>query len=133
MSTFSIHHGIGVFDFIDDKQCFTLQHCPKTHSIKCYICVRKEEVNNINAYVQRREFLKILDKVVHSVHERCISKAKKPIAYIECPLQHYEECGLHLRYNKIKPNVYCNKVYPKQPVPMEAYNLLLPMDQLGEY
>ena len=129
----SIHHGIGVFDFIDDKQCFTLQHCPKTHSIKCYICVHKEEVNNKSLYEQRCKLLQVLDKMVHSVHKRCISKAKKPIAYMECPLQHDDECGLHLLLHKIKPNMYCNKVYPKQLVPKETYNLLLPTEQLGEY
>ena len=130
---FSIHHGIGVFDFINDKQCFTLQHCPKTHSIKCYICVHEGEVNNAKLHEQRWKLLQMLDTMIHSVHKCCISTAQKPIAYIECPLQHDEEYGLHLRLRKIKLNMYCNKVYPKQLVPKETYNLLLPMDQLGKY
>ena len=128
-----MHHGIGVFDFINDKQCFTLQHCPKTHSIKCYICVNQGEVNDTTLNEQRWKLLHTLNTMIHSVHERCISTAQKPIAYIECPLQHDEECGLHLRLEKIKPNMYCNKVYPKQLVPKETYNLLLPVDQLGKY
>ena len=122
-----------MFDFIDNKQYFTLQHCPKTHSIKCYISVHKDEVKNESLYKQRWNLLQMLDKMVHSVHKRFISTAKNPIAYIECPLQHNEESGFHLHLDKIKPNMYCNKVYPKQLVPKETYNLLLPMDQLGEY
>ena len=122
-----------MFDFIDDKQCFTLQHCPKTHSIKCYICVHKCEVNNATLNEQRWKLLHSLEEMVYSVHEQCISTAKKPIAYIECTLQHDEDCGLHVRLHSIRQNMYCNSVHPKQLVPKEDYNLLLPMDQLGEY
>lgn len=71
---------------------------------------------------------------IYFVHKR-ISKAQKPIAYMECPLQHNEEFGPHLRLDKVKPNMYCKMVHPKELaiVPKEAYNLLLPTDQLSEY
>ena len=129
---FSVYHGIGVFDFSNEKQCFALQHCPRTHSIKCHICVHTQEVNNANLSVQRLELLNELRKLINLVHERCISKAQKPIAYVECPLQHDENCGPHLSLDKIKLNMYCTKVYPKKKVPEEAYNLVLPPDHPGE-
>ena len=129
---FSIHHRIGIFDFTNNKQCFTLQHCPKTHSIKCYICVHKEEVSNTTLNEQRWKLLDNLEAMIHFVHRRYISTTQKPIAYIKCPLRQCKE--LHLRLHDIKPNMYCDKVHPKKPVPKKAYDLLLlPMDQLGKY
>ena len=117
---------------MDDKQCFTLQRCPKTHSIKCMlICVQSKEVNNTTK--QQRKLLRKLKAMIHSVHKRYISTTRKPIAYIECPLQLDKEYGLHHRLDEIKQNMYCDKAYPKLLVPKKAYNLLLPMDQHGEY
>ena len=78
--------------------------------------------------VQRSELFNELGELINLVHNRCISKAQKPIAYVECPLQHDEKCGPHLSLDKIKPNMYCTKVYPKREVPKQAYNLVLPLD-----
>ena len=133
MHIFSVHRGIGVFDFSNEKQCFALQHCPKSHSIKCHICVHTQEVNDASLSVQRLELVNELGKLIDLVHKRCISKSQKPIAYLECPLQHDEMCGPHLSLDKIKPNMYCTKDYPKRKVPEEAYNLVLPLDHPGKY
>lgn len=91
-------------------------------------------VNDTSLIEERLKLLDELEKIINFVHQRCISKAQKPVAYVECPLQHDEEFGPHLPLDTIKPIMYCNKVYPKQPVPSESYNLLLPcMDQPGEH
>ena len=42
----SIFRGIGVFDFNNGKQSFTLQLCSKTHCIKHFISVKETEINN---------------------------------------------------------------------------------------
>ena len=129
MLIFSVYHGIGVFNFSNENQCFALQYCLKTYSIKCHISVHKQEVNN--AYL-RTERLELLNVLINLVHARCISNAQKPMAYVKCPLQHNEKCGPHLSLDKIKPKMYCTKVFPKEEVPVKAYNLLLTFNYPGE-
>ena len=128
---FSIFHGLGVFDFSDGKQSFVLEHCSDTYSIKCHVYVRKQELHNNDLWQQRWELLILILSFVKSVHSRCIPKAKEPIAYVECPLDHDKKFDPHLRLDAIKLETLCTKV--NQFVSKDAYRLLLePMNQSGE-
>ena len=128
---YSIFHGIGVFDFSDGKQSFVLEHCSDTFSIKCRIYVHKQELQNNDLWKQRWYFLDLILCFIKSVHSRCIPKAVKPIAYVECPLHYDKKCIPHLRLDAIKLKTLCTKV--NQFVSKDAYRLLLePMNQCGQ-
>jgi len=128
--------GIGVFDFKSRKQGFTLQLCSVNFSIKCSIFVFKQETNNRDLCQQRWDLLqKHLPSFILDAHSRCISKADQPIAYMECPIQHDENCAPHIRLNTLAANtdVWCTKENPKKLIPKDAYNLLLqPRDNPGK-
>ena len=122
-----------MFDFSDGLQSFTIQHCSNTYSIKCLIYVCKEELQNKYLWQQRRDFLQLVECFINSVHWRCIPKAAKPIAYLECPLHHDKNCAPHIRicFDAVKPKMLCTKV--NKFISVDAYKLLLePSDQSGE-
>ena len=75
---------------------------------------------------QCRALLAHLKKSIIEVHEVYIPSAKHPIAYIECPLHHEENCGPHVRLEDIREteDVYCSKS-DGEVVPPEAYMMLL--------
>ena len=75
---------------------------------------------------QRQALLAHLKKSIIEVHEVYIPSARHPIAYIECPLQHEENCGPHVRLEDISEteDVYCSKS-DGEVVPPEAYMMLL--------
>ena len=77
---------------------------------------------------QRQDLLAHLKKSISEVHTVYIPSARYPIAYIECPLQHEENCGPHVRLEKISEteDVYCPKTVGR--VPPEAYMMLLKAD-----
>ena len=128
---FSVFHGIGVFDFSDGNQSFVLERCSDTYSIKCRIYVHKQELHNKDLWRQRRSLLDLILCFIKSVHSRCIPKAVKPIAYVECPLHHDKKCVPHLRLDAIELKTLCTKV--NQFVSKDAYRLLLePMNQSGQ-
>ena len=120
-----------MFDYSDGRQSFILKHCPYTHSIKCHVCVRKEELHNKDLWQQRRDLLDLIRSFINSVYLRCIPEATKPIAYVECPLHHDEECGPHIHLDEIKTKTLCNKV--NDFISEDAYGLLLePTNKSGE-
>ena len=126
-----MYNGIGVFDFSNGLQSFIVQHCSSTYSIICRIYVRKEVLWNKNLWQQRWDLLKLIEGFINSVHSRCIPKAAKPIAYVECPLHHDKECTPHIRLDTVKPNMLCTKL--NEYVSLDAYKLLLePTNQPGE-
>ena len=75
---------------------------------------------------QRQALLSHLKKSITAVHEVNIPSAKHPIGYIECPLQHEEPCGPHIRLKDISESekVYCPKRVGRV-VPPQAYMILL--------
>lgn len=120
--------GIGVFDFSSGKQGFALEQCSKTFSIKCYIYVLQQEVCNRDLWQQRWDLLQEhLQSFVLDAHSRCISKARLPIAYMECPLQHNDDCAPHVRLDAlaVDTDIWCNKVNPKRLISRDTYSLLL--------
>ena len=75
---------------------------------------------------QRQDLLAHLKQSINEVHDIYIPSAKRPIAYIECPLQHEENCSPHVRLDDISDteDVYCCKG-DGEIVPPEAYIMLL--------
>ena len=108
---FRIFRGIGVFDFNNNKQSFTLQQCSKTSCIKCYISVHQQEVNNMTLWSQREKLLLCLEESILQIHDSCISKSRKPIAYLDCPLRHNEQHEPHLVLKSITADaeLFCSK------------------------
>ena len=78
---------------------------------------------------QRKDLLAHLKNSINEVHNTYIPSAAYPIGYIECPLQHEENCSPHVRLEDISEteNVYCSKS-DGQVVPFEAYMMLLKAD-----
>ena len=74
----------------------------------------------------RQGLLAHLKESIIEVHEVYIPSARHPIGYIECPLQHEECCGPHVRLEAISKTgkVYCPKSDGKV-VPPQAYTMLL--------
>ena len=75
---------------------------------------------------QRQALLAYLEKSITEVHKVYIPSVRYPIGYIECPLQHEEYCGPHVRLKDISETgkVYCSKIDCKV-VPPHAYMMLL--------
>ena len=75
-----------------------------------------------------------LEKFISEVHNVYIPSASKPISYIECPIQHEENCTPHVRLKDISKvnNVYCSKSDGKI-VPPQAYMMLLTTDTGKRY
>ena len=120
-----------MFDFGDNNQSFVLKQCSYTHSIKCYICVRKRELYNEDLWQKRSTLLELIETFISSVHHRHIPKAEKPIAYLECPLDHDKECDPHLRLDKIETQTVCPIV--NEYISEDLYKLLLqPVNHCGE-
>ena len=120
----SIFRGLGVFDFNNGKQNFTLQLCSKTYCIKCFISVKETEVKNEELREQRWELLKYLNDCIEDIHISFIPKAVKPVAHVHCPIHKVPNISPHLFLDKIKWSMSCSVEVCKQ-VPVEAYNLLL--------
>ena len=78
---------------------------------------------------QRRDLLAHLRRSINEVHRVYIPSAKYPIAYIECPLQHEENCGPHIKLDNISATekVHCSK-NDSEIVPPQAYMMLLTTD-----
>jgi len=129
----SVLRGIGVFDFDNKKQGFTLQQCSVTFSIKCYVFVLQQEVCNKHLWQQRWDLLqKHLHSFILDAHKRCIPNAQQPIAYIECP---EKDCTPHICLDTLTTDtdIWCTKVNPKKLIPRDTYNLVLePKDQPGK-
>ena len=125
---FSVFNGMGVFDFSNSSQSFVLKRCSDTYCIKCHICVHKRELQNKKLWKQRWDLLHLIGNFICSVHHHCIPKARKPEAYVECPMHRDEEYAPHLRLDTVRSNMLCTKV--NQCVPRNVYSLLLePTDQ----
>ena len=129
-----IFRGIGVFDFNNGKQNFTLQLCSKTYCIKCFISVKETEVKNEELREQRWELLKYLNDCIEYTRMSFIPEAVKPVAHVHCPINHeVPNIPPHLFLDKIKWDMSCSVEVCKQ-VPVEAYNLLLKQpDELSKY
>ena len=125
----SIYRGNGYFNFKSRNQSFQLQECQATSSIKCYITIHEKGENEEEELVmlkQREALLAHLKESIIEVHKVYIPSARCPIEYIECPLQHEEHCGPHVRLKDISKTgkVYCSKNAGKV-VPPQAYMMLL--------
>ena len=117
-----------MFNFKNRKQGFALLKCSVTFSIKCYIFVLEQEVDRRDLWQQRWDLLlEHLPSFILGAHNCCISKADRPIVYMECPLQHDENCAPHIRLDTlaIDTDVWCTKVNPMKLISKDAYNLLL--------
>ena len=130
--TLSIYRGNGYFWFKNRKQSFILQECQVTVSIKCFIRIHKEGVTKPEQLMmleQRQDLLARLKTFINELHIAYIPSARSPIAYIDCPLDHEENCGPHVRLNDISETekVYCSKNVGKI-VPPQAYMMLLTTD-----
>lgn len=127
----SIYKGIGVFDFNNNKQTFALQRCSDPCSIKCYISVHEKAMLDKNLWKQRWDLLDYLGAIIRSAHIHYIQNTRKPIAYVECPFDHGEECAPHISLEAIRSNTpFCTKV---NKCIEGAYQLLLePTDQPGK-
>ncbi|XP_065907695.1 uncharacterized protein [Dysidea avara] len=99
-----IYRGTGYFDFKMRKQSFRLQQCSDTYSIKCYITIHAED------------------------QPMMLTQPKFPIGYVECPLEHTENCFPHVRLDDIYEveDVPCSK-NENQIVPRKAYMALKTM------
>ena len=129
---YSIYRGIGYFNFKGRNQSFKLQECQATSSIKCYITMREKGITKQEQLVmleQRKDLLVHLKKSINEVHSDYIPSATQPIGYIECPLQHEENCSPHVRLADISETekVRCSKCHGEV-VPPEAYMMLLKAD-----
>ena len=129
---FSIYLGIGYFKFKSFNQSFKLQECQATSSIKCYITIHEMGVTKqkqLVMLVQRKDLLAHLKKSINEVHSTYIPSAAYPIEYIECPLQHEENCSPHVRLENISETekARCSKS-DSEVVPPEAYMMLLKAD-----
>lgn len=121
----SIFRGIGVFDFNNGKQSFTLQLCSTTYCIKCFVSVQENEIKNEELRKQRWELLSYLDNCIKYTHTSFIPEAVKPVAHVYCPVDHkFPDVPPHLFLDKIKWGMSCSIEVCKK-VPVEAYNLLL--------
>ena len=82
---------------------------------------------------QRKNLLFYLKESINKVHSTYIPSATHPIGYIECPLQHEENCSPHVRLADISETekVHCSK-RNGEVVPPEAYMMLLKADN-GNY
>jgi len=110
------------------KQCFTLQQCTQTSSIKLYISVNKnklsnEELQEVTSSCQQLHCH--LEKCIEQVHQSLIPCAREPIGYLECPIDHESSQVPHLRLCGIEneKELICPK--SGEVVPLEKYNLLL--------
>ena len=77
---------------------------------------------------QRKKLLTHLKESLHEVHCTYIPSAKFPIGYVECPLEHTENCFPHVRLDDIYEveDVPCSK-NENQIVPRKAYMALKTM------
>ena len=124
----SIFNGIGVFDFSNSSQSLVLKRCSDTYSIKCHVCVHNRELQNKKLWQQRWDLLHLIENFICRGHSHCIPKARKPVAYVECPMHRDEECAPHLPLDTVRSNMLCTKV--NRCVPRDVYSLLLePTDQ----
>ena len=78
---------------------------------------------------ERQDLLAHFKECLNEVHTVYIPSARYPIGYIECPLQHEENCGPHVPLKDISETgkVYCSKSDGRI-VPPQAYMMLLTTD-----
>ncbi|XP_065884558.1 uncharacterized protein [Dysidea avara] len=119
-----IYRGTGYFDCKGKGQSFKLQQCQITYSIKCYFTIHAQDEQMM--LEQRQELLSYLKESLNVIHQMYIPSARQPIAYLECPLHHDDNCLPHVRLNSINTSndVFCSKS-ECQAVPKKAYMLLL--------
>ncbi|XP_065884543.1 uncharacterized protein [Dysidea avara] len=119
-----IYRGTGYFDFKGKKQSFKLQQCHTTYSIKCYFTIHAQDEQMM--LEQRQELLSHLKESLTVIHQMYIPSARQPIGYLECPVDHDDNCLPHVRLNNINTSndVFCSKNECKI-VPKKAYMLLL--------
>jgi len=121
---YRIRHGVGVFDFNNNKQTFALQQCSHDCSIECHISVDCKEICNKELWYQRKELLIFLEQMMLDIHHLCIAKDKIPVAHLKCPFVHENDCEPHLPYKAIATaSVICTKL--NMPVSPEIFNLLM--------
>jgi len=77
--------------------------------------------------MQRCELLTYLKELVLAIHHKYIPSTRQPIEYLECPLDHPENCLPHIRLESINASndVICSKGDQCRTVPKRAYMLLL--------
>ncbi|XP_065901120.1 uncharacterized protein [Dysidea avara] len=124
----SIHHGVGSFRFKGKKQCFTLQQCTQTSSIKLYISVDKNNLSKdeLQEVVSScKQLFHHLQKCIKEVHQSLIRCALEPIGYLECPIDHEGSQFPHLRLSEIKNDKELVCPRSGKVVSLEKYDLLL--------
>ena len=106
------------------RQNFCLQQCLVTFSIKCFITINGEDTQMM--LDQRQGLLAHLKEAIDEVHLTYIPSAKHPIGYVECPLEHEEECLPHIRLDDVNEanDILCLKS-ASQIVPRKSYMPLL--------
>lgn len=122
---YRIYHGSGQFDFKDHRQCFVLQQCLMTFSIKCFITIQRlpsSEQQSEEMLTHRQELVEHLKQCISDVHKSCIPSAHHPIAYLECPFEHEPAFPPHIPLDEISitKDVLCRQSN-NQPLPKEAY------------
>ena len=100
----SIRRNVGYFFFENGLfQQFTLQLCDSTSCINCYITIHSErspaEDQLLNLLNQRQSLLNYLESSVTEVNRFFMPSAKKPVAHLECPFEHTQDCLPHLPFN----------------------------------
>ena len=123
----SIHHGVGSFRFKSKTQCFTIQQCSQTFSIKVYISVDKSKLSKDEAPEiasscrQLRHHLQECIKEVRLTHIPC---GREPIGYLQCPLNHEGNQAPHIRLDDIDTDakLLCSK--SGEVVPLQKYDLI---------
>lgn len=124
-----MYHGSGQFDFKDHRQCFIIQQCLMTFSIKCFITVNQHltssEQQLKEMLTHRQELIEHLKVCIADVHESCIPSAQCPIAYLECPFDHGLDIFPHIPLENISvtTDLLCRRGQ-NQLIPKETYILL---------
>jgi len=124
---YSIYHGVGSFRFKDTPHYFTLQQCTDTFSIKLFITIDQSELSKgelPEIALQCQQLKHHLQDCIKDVHHSLTPCAAKPVAYLECPLQHAGSQDPHVRLDAIVPTkpVRCPK--KGKTIPSSAYGLL---------
>ena len=121
-----IYHGCGQFDFKDHRQCFVLQQCLVSFSIKCFISIHqhlscsKQQLEEMLTH--RQDLVEHLKQCISDVHKSCIPSAQHPIAYLECPFKHEPDFPPHIPLDEINVtnDVLCRQSQ-NRPLPVETY------------
>ena len=136
---YSVRRNVGYFYFENGLfQQFTLQLCESTSCINCYITIHSErlpieEGQLLHLLQQRQSLLSYLESSISEVNRLFMPSAKKPIAHLECPFEHEQNCPPHLPINIEKQELFlclCNNERMSKIVPEVYYIQLFEMTSL---